>query len=416
MVNQHLTNGQATKKLAVVLQNASTGGWRYTCRLLEGLREVRPDLEITAFMGKGVLSVDRTDSSPYKQLEGMGIAVKRMPPLRSVDGRSSSRLALSLFRKMLGASAYRKWLLDLECHDVVLFAWPFGIQCPKLNIPIVFVPHDFNYTHFVGSYVDKPKDLAQMKAQHQHWIDHGHAVVSSDFIAEEFARTFPASQQVPHVIPLSHLGTAGRMDNHEMRNHLEKMQIRGEYMLCLNNISAHKNLGQVLSGFYYATRKFPNIRLIIAGHGTDGIRANANVPWYVDHVESDAQIMSLGLRSDAEIKALIQGSRLVINGSVYEAGNGSGLDAWALGTPVAMSSIPAFLEHLHRLDVRAETFNPRCCYEIAQAILRILENPESASRDAQHSQEAMRKYTWSEVATQYSQYFDRLTTPLGCKI
>lgn len=398
----------ATKRLAVVLQDSSTGGWRYTCRLLEGLRTVRPDLQITAYLGRGVFSVDNTTSPPHKLLEDIGVTVKRMPPLRGIDRRSTTRFIISLFRKTLSASAYRRWLLDLDCHDLSLFAWPFGIQCPRSRKPIVFVPHDFNYTHFVGSYVDKPKDVMLMKAQHQQWIDNAHAVVSSSFIAEEFARTFPMSPQVPHVVPLSQLGTTGRMDDDEVCSHLEEMQVRGDYILCLNNISAHKNLGQVLSGYYYARQKFPNIRLIVAGHGTEGIRANANVPWYVDHVESDAQVMSLGLRSDAEIKALIQGAKLVINGSVYEAGNGSGLDAWALGTPVAMSAIPAFIEHTRRLGVRAETFNPRCCFEIARAILRILENPALASIDSKHSSEAMKKYTWLDVASRYSLLFENL--------
>ena len=148
--------------------------------------------------------------------------------------------------------------------------------------------------------------------------------------------------------------------------------------------------------------------MIIAGHGTEGIRANANFPWYLDHVDNDAHVVSLGLRTNSEVKALIQGAQLVINGSVYEAGNGSGLDAWALGTPVAMSAIPAFIEHMRRLGVRAETFNPRCCYEIGQAIVRILEAPVLANINAQHSKRAMEQYTWLDVANHYSLIFDKL--------
>ncbi len=396
-----------TKSLAVVLQDSSTGGWRYTCRLIEGLRSVRPDFKITAYLGRGVLSIDRTES-PGGVLAAMGVTVKRMPPTRNLDRRSTGRFAVSLFRKVVGAFAYRRWIQGLKEHDISLFAWPFGVACPQTGKPIVFVPHDFNYTHFVGSFVDRPQNLSLMKEQHQHWIDNAHAVVSSEFIRCEFARAFPDSNQVPHVIPLSHLGTAGEMKQDAVHSHLEEMQIHGDYILCLNNLSAHKNLGQVLSGFHYVKQKFPKTRLIIAGHGTEGIQANSNVPWYVDHVDKDAQILSLGLRTDAEVKALIQGAKLVINGSVYEAGNGSGLDAWALGIPVAMSDIPAFTEHIRRLGVRAETFNPRCCYEIANAMLRILENPVLASFNATCSKEAMEKYTWLEVAERYSQFFDSL--------
>jgi glycosyltransferase involved in cell wall biosynthesis len=116
----------------------------------------------------------------------------------------------------------------------------------------------------------------------------------------------------------------------------------------------------------------------------------------------------LGLRQDREVAALIVCAKMVVNASLYEAGNGSGLDAWAAGTPVAMSAIPAFLEHLESLDVRAETFNPRCCYELRDAMLRIIEQPETASINSAYSKVSMGRYRWKDVAIKYFQCFDDL--------
>ena len=400
----------ALKSLAIVLQDSSTGGWRYTLRLIEGIKAVRPELDMTAYLGRGIHRIDKVDS-PREVLERFGVRVKKMPSLRPIDRRRTSKYVTSVLRRFLEKPLYYRWISDIQRHDMSHFAWPFGIECPPIQKPMVFVPHDFNYTHFVGTFVDRKSDLGLFKAMHQRWIDRAHAIVSSNFIADELMRTFPGAS-APRVIPLSQLGQEGACSSDTVANTLDALQIHGDYLLCLNNLSAHKNLGQVIAGFHYAKKRFPNTRLVIAGHGTDGIRGNASVPWYLDHVAEGGDVISLGLRSDEEIKSLIQGARLVINGSVYEAGNGSGLDAWSLGTPVAMSAIPPFLEQMQRLGVHAETFNPRCCYEIGDAIVRLMEDPIRAARLAECSQQAMQRYTWTDVAAQYVDYFERVLPPI----
>ncbi len=148
----------------------------------------------------------------------------------------------------------------------------------------------------------------------------------------------------------------------------------------------------------------------MVGHNTHGASGAMRTPWYVD-VDTEApvesnQVISLGMRSDEEVAGLIQGARMVINASLYEAGNGSGLDAWALGTPVVMSDIPPFREHIQRLGVRAELFHPRCCFSIRDAILRVLDDESRAAVMVQESKRQMDKYTWTEVAQNYLGAFE----------
>ena len=86
------------------------------------------------------------------------------------------------------------------------------------------------------------------------------------------------------------------------------------------------------------------------------------------------------------MNALIMCASAVVNTSLYEAGNGPGIDAWALGVPVAMSDIPCFTEHIKYQNIRAELFDPRDPRDIAAKILTILNNRKESDEIAKHSQ------------------------------
>lgn len=388
------------EKLAIVLQNSSTGGWRYTCRLIQAIRSMRPQVAITVYVGRRLNSTGEKES-PRRVLESFGVQVKTIPSIKCVEPGKLFRTSIRKLRHALRYFQYRRWINELNLQDVVLFAWPFGIECPDIQVPIAFVPHDFNYTHFVGSFVYTPRSTQSLYKQHRRWLSKAFPIVSSNFIAQDLKRSFPEFHGDPKVIPLSHLGNLVSMEEFEAKRTVRSLGIDGDYILCLNNITVHKNLGQLLSGFHYALQQFPELKLVLVGFGAEGICGNANSPWYLDNVQDGGNVVSLGLRHDQEVTALIKQAKLVINPSLYEAGNGSGLDAWTLGTPVAMSAIPSFLEQRDQLGVKAETFNPRCCYEIGDAICRIISKPVQSKANADASMLAMARYTWSHVAAKY---------------
>jgi glycosyltransferase involved in cell wall biosynthesis len=394
-------------RLAIVLQSASTGGWRYTLRLAEGMRQARPHCELTVYLGRAVNKVCG-DQLPAEVLAKLSIQVKKITWLRPCRNRSRLRNLVSMIRSVLNAPNYRRWIRELNDYDAVFFAWPYGIDCPACTSPVAFIPHDFNYTHFTGTFVESIESSELLRIQHQRWVQQAYPIVSTQFIADELKRTFPSHKHSPKVIPLSHLGSLDAFSLHEAQQIVRGLGIAGDYILSLNNVSAHKNLGQLLAGFHYVSKLHPELKLVLAGFGTEGIHGYANSPFYIDCSRGEGNVTSLGLRQDREVAALIVCAKMVVNASLYEAGNGSGLDAWAAGTPVAMSAIPAFLEHLESLDVRAETFNPRCCYELRDAMLRIIEQPETASINSAYSKVSMGRYRWKDVAIKYFQCFDDL--------
>lgn len=397
----------AISSLGIVLQTASTGGWRYANRLIEGIRQVRPEMRITAYMRASLKSVCEKDS-PSAGLQELGVEVKSLPYVRSLVHQSASKRWIGNLRRTFARKTFRRWQQELNSHSLVFFAWPFGIDCPAISTPISFIPHDFNYTHFTGGVALGPTYTQVQLKQHAEWLRRAQPIVSAQFMADELQQTFPEYHGRVPVIPLSCLGQDTRMSDSQADQIVRGLGVQRPYILSLNNNSPHKNLPQLLSGFHYVHQQVPELNLVLAGFGTENIAGHMHTPYYLDTCQPNGPVSSLGLRSDMEVEALIKGAALVINASVYEAGNGSGLDAWAMGTPVAMSSIPPFLEHEERLGVVAEKFHPRCCFEIGNAILRILQNPEQTRANVARSREAMASNTWEHVAQQYLAQFDAI--------
>ena len=118
-------------------------------------------------------------------------------------------------------------------------------------------------------------------------------------------------------------------------------------------------------------------------------------------------VVGLGYVSNLQMDALIQCARAVVSSSLYEAGNGPGLDAWARAVPVVMSEILPFIEHIEVQDVKAHVFDPRNPQDIANKIIAILSDPEKAKEDALYSQKAMQKITWETVAEKYLAVFNK---------
>ena len=164
-----------------------------------------------------------------------------------------------------------------------------------------------------------------------------------------------------------------------------------------------------------------DVKLVVCGVETEGIRARVASPLYADRVDSqtDWDVLGLGLVSDADVLALMRAASLVLNPSLCEAGSGSGLDAWGCGCPVALSDIPAFRDQVRFLGTRAEFFDPRDPRDIARIVGRMLADPERLAREAQESQAAIAAYGWDEVATRYRAVFERMlggSAPRGAQL
>jgi glycosyltransferase involved in cell wall biosynthesis len=277
------------------------------------------------------------------------------------------------------------------------------------SLPVFFVPHDYIISHFFGMGIHNQiwgRDWYKNYKQNlSPFFEHGHAIVSSNFVKMDFLSHFPNADI--NVVYLSALNNYTIIPKDKIIKTVKKYDINTNYIVWASNGMLHKNLNQMLGAYYYVKQKYNDLKLIITGHGTGEIRLRSTSHYYADQLinEDEWDIAGFGEFSENDFSCIIQGAKAVVNTSLYEAGNGSGLDAWSLGVPVAQSDIPSFNEQLDYLGVKAEVFDPKNDQSIADAILRILDNPKHSTENTLISKKAIDNYTWDHIAIQYYNIF-----------
>jgi glycosyltransferase involved in cell wall biosynthesis len=402
-------------KIAIINQASSTGGWKYLYFLAQGIKTINHTHEITVFYR----SLESLPSEILAQLTTLNVQLVKLKqrdfkyiPKRKFKNNMANKVYNTIRETKLTLKriGYPSITQQLNQFDVVHYAWPYNIEPFKTTTPSFFIPHDFIYSHFMGAQGYTLKEAYRIKQEHEQFLSVAKPIVSTPFIAKELQQLFPQYSEQISVVYLSHFNEAKPLNPEIVKERLTHYQITDDYILYANNISPHKNLGQVIGAYYYVKQHYPNLKLIITGYATDGLQGTINCPYYVDWLtdtEHSYDVKSFGLLEDEAFYTLMQGAKMVINPSLCEAGSGSGLDAWTLGVPMVMSNIPAFQDQLNFLGVKAELFEPRESKDIARAILHLLDNPNIAAENVRLSKEAMQRYTWEDVAKQYLSIFEQ---------
>jgi glycosyltransferase involved in cell wall biosynthesis len=305
----------------------------------------------------------------------------------------------------LSGDVSRELSRRLEGFDLAFFPWPYMLPRPDLKCPVVGLFHDFNFKYYFGGpFVFSPAQRAQIEREMPVWLDTAVPVVSTHFMASELRAFYPRAASRVRVIHLAALGGVDRIDDATAGKTVAELGVAGPYVLYPTHMASHKNAGPLIAAIALLRDQGHAVRLVFTGAGTEAIRGRASAIG-VRLCLDDADVIGLGYVSNTQIDSLVQCAAAVVSPSLYEAGNGPGLDGWGKGTPVAMARIPAFLEHLEVQGVRAQVFDPRDPHEIACAIAAILDNPEQARADAAHSRRALQSFSWDETADAYLDVF-----------
>lgn len=393
----------AAMKLGVVFQAGSMGARRYSCRLIEGLLDadstVRVVLLVPADAG--------TEMEEFAAACHSRVEVNRFHAPATLSSIRWVRLLQKRFLRSVGRETAGRDLGLLNQCDVLFYPWPYGITPPEVSRPLVFIPHDLTYTRNFGSgTICTTGGYVWQRELHRQWLQRASCIVSAQYTQSEIHRVFGSEHRVS-VIPLSRFTPCGRLPESEAADRVRRLGISGRYVLCINNLSPHKNLSQLLAGFALLKQALSDVKLVLVGYESDRVQGRADMTTGLaleEHLAA-ADVIGLGVVDDRDLVGLLQQAALLINPSLSEGNNGPGLDAWDIGTPVAMSEIPPFREHVEFLGIRAEMFDPRNATDICRAMRVLLANPELAAEMAEESRQAFQRYTWKTVATEYLQVF-----------
>jgi len=391
------------------------GGSRFIRNLLPGLKKGFPDAQI-AFFGNSQ-SADREDFRPILKKHGIvfrPLAALQLPNLvsrhtplvaeaiRLAQMKHSKRL--SLLPHFLSGNLKKELEKTVRGFDVAYFGWPYFLDYPELDCPLVATFHDFNFKYFFGSRIFDDGQLELLERQIPVWLAHATPIVSSHFMKSEILKFYPAYAPKVKVIHLAPLCGDKRIDRQVAQKIVSVLGVPQPYIIYPTNLCSHKNIGSLIVAVHDLWRDGYRLTLALTGPGTNKISGHAS-PIGIETGLEPNNIIGLGYVTDEQMNALITCASAVVTTSLYEAGNGPGIDAWALGVPVAMSDIPCFTEHICYQNVCAELFDPRNPHDISAKILNILKNPQQATEIAKRSQEAIAQMTWSSVAEKYVEVF-----------
>lgn len=435
-------------KIAIVDQHGNPGGGvRFVRALAEGLAEVFPADEIAVFATDPVLATDAmrqlVESHPNVSAVSLGGETKfaAVPEAEVVEPARVGWLRGTLRQVPALARLYRRLrripdeppppppadpsfvfsgelVQALNAYDLVYLSWPFFIRPPDgLEPAVVGTFHDFNFKHGFGNFGEF--EVSILDEQVGTWLRRSDvAVVSTGFIRSELERFYRGVAAEVDVIPLATFVTM-RPSAEQVRETRARLGLPDGYLLYPCNIARHKNLRGMLEAQGLLKQRGIHVSLVLCGWGTDFIaqQIEGTFPWPEPYLVELADVVAgaglevgrdlflLGYVSDADMDALVSGATLVVSPSRYEAGSGPGLDAWALGAPVALSAIPAHTEQVGLLGVEAYFFDESDPADMADVIANAVAADNSGM--VERSAEALARYDWKVVAQRYHAVFER---------
>lgn len=396
------------------------GGSRVIRSLLPAIAKADPGITVSFFANPAALQREGLSSF----WEGSGIQIRELVSLKLASGDYSASFPMGRAIRLLQTRYFagKRFLplyfsgdvrREIEVRsrefDVLFFPWPFLMECPDIAQPAVGIFHDFNFRYyFGGTPVFSVSQTGLLEREMPRWLNRVMPALSTRFMKSELEKFYPSARQVPfaRVIPLPVLSAPASApspvaDADEVR----RMGIDRKYVLCPTHLCGHKNLGTLIAAFGLLKMAHPHLLLVLTGTGTEAIRGVLDGYSLQLTPGGDLDVMGLGYVSNQAMDALIQRAAVVVNPSLYEAGNGPGLDAWAREVPVAMSNIPPFVEHLTQLGVKAQLFDPLNPQDIAEQVGWILKNEVEAGERARISRCSMQGTDWDSVARAYIDFF-----------
>lgn len=166
------------------------------------------------------------------------------------------------------------------------------------------------------------------------------------------------------------------------------------YLLVVADIYIQKNLHTLVEALAEIRRHRPDITLKIAGRRNDESYYERLVKT-ISHLGLDDSVEFLGQRSEAELVLLYRNCSLFVLPSTVETFGNPLAEAMASGVPVATSNAAAMPEIV---GDGAVLFDPLDARDMAEKILKLLNEPEFAARIAQLGHKRSEEFSWVKTA------------------
>ena len=285
-------------------------------------------------------------------------------------------------------------ILDKDRPDV--FFSPSHYVPPLSPVPRVCSIMDLGYLEFSGQF--RKYDFWQLKLWSAWSIFVSKYVIAiSNSTKEDIVRHYPFASKKVIVTPLAHDKKRFNTDisSDDVRRIKKKYSIVGDYVLFLSTLKPSKNVEGLLESWKRIHKKWPEIRLVIAG----------KKGWLYGPIFEKAEKLNLQKKvafidfvPEHDKPALIFGAKIFILPSFWEGFGLDVLNAMACGTPVVVSNKGSLPEVVGNAGILINPDKPR---DIAEGLDKVLSmNEIEYNRLVEKGLSQAKKFSWIYTAKQ----------------
>ena len=214
----------------------------------------------------------------------------------------------------------------------------------------------------------------------------------SHFSRREVARLYPWLRDRAFVTPNAVKSAFYPRPSAEVEQVKKAFDISAPYFLFVGTPQPRKNIARVVEAFLAVTRKVERVQLVIAGKSTPelGKLRRAHQAAF-----ASGRVVATGYVSDDDLACLYSGCIALVFPSLYEGFGIPVLEAMACGAPVITSNTTALPE---AAGDAALLVNPEDTMAIAQAMRRVLDEPDLRAALRARGFAHARQFTWAQTA------------------
>lgn len=188
--------------------------------------------------------------------------------------------------------------------------------------------------------------------------------------------------------PGTHIPSEGELAARRREAHRRQQvgDLPSRYILYVGNQDPRKNVARMLSAYQQVARRAPDVRLVMVGPTprrrqpqTGGLPAG---------------VCQLGYLSDPDLERVYAGAAAIWFPSLYEGFGQPALEGMAHGVPVITSNQSSLPEVTGGAALLVNPYSERA---MADAVLRVLQNPVLARRLAAQGRQRAKRFTWDAM-------------------
>jgi glycosyltransferase involved in cell wall biosynthesis len=169
--------------------------------------------------------------------------------------------------------------------------------------------------------------------------------------------------------------------------------IEGPYLLAPGGLSRNKNVLNLLSAFSEVRKSYPDLSLILTGHG--GPDENREVLQGIENLGLQKSVKLTGYIEEEQMPFLYGASAAVVYPSFYEGFGLPAIEAMACGRPLVVADVSALPEVVGDAALRVDPNDPLA---ISAATKRILEDQKLRDELVQRGLARARVFSWEMTA------------------